>query len=323
MKREHFNASTHEAYVLKLKKRNPKVRCVANYQRSGIKVLHECVVCKHRWKTTPDNALAGCGCPACNPHHKRMTPAEFKRKLKLVHPTVKVLTPYVKSTVKITFRCAKGHTYSTYPRFLLYSSKTRCTECALLEARNRFSLGDAAFRQRVRKRYRGALQLSAKTPYVNQSTVMRARCIAKKHVFERPASWFRVQPRTHPCPICHKRWNQSKIALACIKAIARKTQLRFAHAENATEHRVIVDGKQYHLDAYNKRLNLAIEFHGDYYHGVSDKRSTAYRDTLRRNEQLRRVVNLIVVWEYEYKSDKRATIARCVRRVERLKTLLR
>lgn len=55
---------TDAEYKLSLANRNLKP--LEPYINDGTKLLHECIVCSHRWEATPSHILQGRGCPLCN-----------------------------------------------------------------------------------------------------------------------------------------------------------------------------------------------------------------------------------------------------------------
>lgn len=56
---------TNSEFIQLVKEKNPSVCPIEEYKGSSVKILFECLVCKHRWKTIPNLIISGYGCPVC------------------------------------------------------------------------------------------------------------------------------------------------------------------------------------------------------------------------------------------------------------------
>ena len=63
------NGISHNEYVDKLSKINPKIVALEEYLGTEIKIRHKCKLCGHKWRVKPGNVLSGKGCPKCNESH--------------------------------------------------------------------------------------------------------------------------------------------------------------------------------------------------------------------------------------------------------------
>ena len=70
------------------------------------------------------------------------------------------------------------------------------------------------------------------------------------------------------------------------------------------------------VDGYNKFYDIAIEFHGRYWH---TKSLEAYEKTIKRDGMLRRHTNLIKVWDNKWKKNPDAVIRRVIKRIDKIK----
>lgn len=121
------------------------------------------------------------------------------------------------------------------------------------------------------------------------------------------------------CAIC-KRAGYSKLQMEVLAYLAISYGCDFQHMENGGE--VTIPGTQKRLDGYSSKLNLAIEVHGDYWHGnprkyhrdvmnPSSKKTMGqlYDETLQKEALIKsKGYNLWVVWELDWNRGKKAVV---------------
>lgn len=56
---------SHEQYVAELLINNPNIKVVGEYINANTNILHQCIVCGHKWMARPNHVLHGLGCPSC------------------------------------------------------------------------------------------------------------------------------------------------------------------------------------------------------------------------------------------------------------------
>lgn len=107
--------------------------------------------------------------------------------------------------------------------------------------------------------------------------------------------------------------NASRVAVECLEYIAGFSEIFIQHAGNIGEFKI--PGTNYYADGYCKEYNTIYEFHGSYFHAHPDrcnpdelhghkkiKNSQIYKDTLKREEEIRKLgYKLVVIWEHEWK----------------------
>ena len=52
-------------YDIRLKEINPNIIPLEEYKGRKTKIEHKCLICEHKWPTTPNSMLNGSGCPKC------------------------------------------------------------------------------------------------------------------------------------------------------------------------------------------------------------------------------------------------------------------
>ena len=267
-------------------------------------IEHECSRCGSRWSASPSNILHGTrpsGCPECSHGSRRITDAAIRKELRDLG--IELIGEYSGRAIKTDLRCMNcSWEWSAVPR----PGNTGCPKCAGRRRGRALKRGMRSFRDEYGTHWP---DVKVSGIYRSQETRLFFRC-PKGHQWMRRAIHALVLSRngTGGCPQCHaiEYGNCSKVSLDCISAISRKTRLRFMTAPSGGEYRV--PGTPYRLDGYNKRHNIGIEFHGDYFHGYRDKRTKPYRDTIKRDAELAGIVNLFVVWEHEWISDPKAVV---------------
>jgi DNA-directed RNA polymerase subunit RPC12/RpoP len=129
-------------------------------------------------------------------------------------------------------------------------------------------------------------------------------------------SWdARPYPNSVSCPHCNS--DRSSIRgrdfIACIgKELRLKIQREYR-----------IEGTRFRVDGYNKRLNIAFEFYGDYWHGNPRGKhadESRYYATLARQDRIEnRGITVIGVWERDWALHRKRVVARIKNRVDRIR----
>ncbi len=124
---------THEEYVSDLQKVNCNIEVLEKYIKASTKILHKCLICGCEWPATPNNILAGGGCPNCalieRSLRQRKSHAVYVNEVKKIHPYISVLEEYKGDRVKILHKCNHcGHIWQVAPGDIL--QKNGCPVCA-------------------------------------------------------------------------------------------------------------------------------------------------------------------------------------------------
>lgn len=97
---------------------------LGDYTNNFTKALFQCSE-GHTWEASPQNVLAGTGCPVCAgnmPHTKETVNA------RIADRGIRMIDEYVNNHTRATFDCEEGHTWVTAPANVL--SGTGCPTCA-------------------------------------------------------------------------------------------------------------------------------------------------------------------------------------------------
>jgi Zn finger protein HypA/HybF involved in hydrogenase expression len=139
------------------------------------------------------------------------------------------------------------------------------------------------------------------------------------------------------CPVCHPPRSYSKPSREAIKRITDDTGLAFISALTGNEYSILRDKNKLKVDAYNKELNLVIEFYGDLFHGNPilftpdarchpyDKSVTAeelYRRTKHREQLILKAgYNLITIWEKDWANNSEAILLNIKNEISKLRKI--
>lgn len=146
-----------------------------------------------------------------------------------------------------------------------------------------YPLTEKQFKKRLARR-NPHIELAQK--YQTGTVHLQFRCKAAGHLYKT----YKDNAYKHGCPVCNPHYK-------------RKSEYEITEA-----------------DAWNARLNLVIEFHGSYFHSEFDKRTRVYKNTVKRDLEIAKHVNLIVVWEGRYVADPEAMIDAVCKRIAHLKS---
>ena len=279
-----------------------------DYVNAKIAIKHQ-HICGHIWKPTPNRLLNGHGCPKCSKIRKTNT--QYLQQVKLIHGNnLHPIDEYIDGTTPIRHKHKCGHVWKPIPSNILKGAG--CPKCYLKEKLTT----ERQYKRELRTAHGADVILVGK--YVNRKTPTEHQHKCGHVWITTPNS---VLYQRSGCPKCGRHGQWSKLAEECIAAIARRSRLKFKTFCNGGEHKVYIPewDKWIKVDGYNKGLNLGIEFHGDRWHGWHDKRTKAYRKTIKRDRLLSKQVRLIVIWEHEWRTDPEKVLKRVMKVIANLK----
>ena len=264
-----------------VEKHGKTIICKSSYCGGGKRHEFTCTKCNHVWSTSWNNVVwKGSRCPKCS-RKKQGKQQKISKKLALqkikdVHGNkIKCETPYKGVSQIHKFRCTKcNHTWKTYWSNVVYR-KSGCFKCMYV---NR-TLTENEAKDKLRVAHADRIECFA--PYTGANNRHEFKCKICKHKWI--TFWDSTVNGKKGCPACSKSKKYSKSSIECINAISKKSRLVFHHAENKGEVKI----GDYFIDGYNKKHDIAIEFHGVYWHRYRDK-GISYRRTILRDYMLKK-----------------------------------
>ena len=122
-----------EEFAEKLKRIQPDIEVVGEYQNSSTPIQVKCMKCKHQWNARPYNLLSGYGCPQCGiiqqADKQRLSHDEFLQRMdEKGNPDVELIGQYYDYNTKILCRCRKcGYQWEATPKSLVQGNG--CHKC--------------------------------------------------------------------------------------------------------------------------------------------------------------------------------------------------
>ena len=137
------NKKTHDEFIADLKKDNPTVVCLDQYQDAKTSIQFQCTICKNIWKTTPYHVIGSSrtSCPRCSRtvHNKKSHEHFIADCKEHLNPSVKIVGQYENSKTKIECECLICHKpfYMTPEGLLKGYGHQKCSNIALGKKRTK------------------------------------------------------------------------------------------------------------------------------------------------------------------------------------------
>lgn len=194
---------THEEFMTEMAVKNTKVTVLGTYVNKDTKVLVRCNTCGYEWMANPGDLLTNHGCSKC--YNKRRwnnrakTNEQFIEDLMKVNPNIEPLEEYVKSSVKIKFKCKVcGNEFDAKPNNVLNGHG--CSKCSLKSrvAKRTHTLDKV--RELINEHHPNIEIVS--TEYKNNKTPIRFKCNDCGNEWNsRPDQMIRGEG----CPVCSRK----------------------------------------------------------------------------------------------------------------------
>lgn len=97
----------HKSFVEKLSSINSSLEVLSEYTHIKARINIRCKICGHEWKPIAESLIFStnpCGCPKCAKNAVKTT-LEFEEELKITHPELQLLSPYIRSNRKVHVLC--------------------------------------------------------------------------------------------------------------------------------------------------------------------------------------------------------------------------
>ena len=130
---------TNDEYMEEMKRLNPDIIPIEEYQHATIPVKCRCKKCGHIWGIRIGCVRAGKGCPKCaqavRTQKQTKSNEQFISEMKRINPSIELIEPYKNSKTKIKYRCTNcGIEKRATPDELLRGKK--CQNCLGVKHRN-------------------------------------------------------------------------------------------------------------------------------------------------------------------------------------------
>lgn len=218
------------------------------------------------------------GCPEC--YNRSPTTKEVKEYIEKEGYKL-ISDKYLNDRTKIKLECSKGHVYEV--TFYNFKKGKRCNKCRSLSYEEVKSLVEELGHELLSEYYESTKQK------------LKIKC-SKGHIFYKTLPKLKYRPK---CPECIKGRNFSDKEREIQRYVSKL--VKGVVWNDRTQITNPLTNYKLELDVWIPDLNKAIEFNGKYYH-TNDKVKT--RDKIKKEECLKKGIDLLVVNEKDYMKDK-------------------
>ena len=224
---------------------NPNIELLSEYEKNDSRVRCKCKIDGYEWNGIPHALLGGHGCPECYRRAaNRRTEDEFLKEMQERFPTIRVISKYIRTAVKVDFACSVcGYHWTAIPDTLLNNKNSGCPKCA-----GKAHIMESEIIERIK-------ESSPNVEYLNgyKNILSHANFRCRKCGYE----WHTAVNSIlggHGCPRCWSSHGEEKICEYLDKrGIAYIREYRFKDCKNE---------RQLPFDFYIPLQNTCIEYDG-------------------------------------------------------------
>lgn len=289
---------TQREFEMEVYQKHPHIKILENYVDAKTKIWFECLVCKHKWASSPDNILHNNGCPRCTlikrGKKRRKTNEQFLQEVAARHPELIVNSEYISSEVKVNCTCKIcGHKSDYYPATLTHGSGG-CFVCGNNKISEALTMSLDEFTKQLRMINDNIIIIGG---YTN----------ASEHV-------------DVECKVCGHRWSPVAKSLThgagcprCAMSHGERTIKRYLDDYNVEyvpqkqfEQLVGINGGLLSYDFYLPQYNLLIEYQGEYHDGTvpiqTEVEFLKQQEHDKRKKEYAKVHNikLLEIWYWDF-----------------------
>lgn len=160
-------SKSHEDFLKEMKSSGLDITIIGYYENNRTPIECKCNICGYEWKPIPDSLQRGSGCPKCAGKMQK-TNEEFLKEISIVNSNVTIMSPYIKSDVKVLCECTVcKYKWKTLPSSLLQGSG--CPKCAGNMRKTHSTFVKEIVEKEVPVRVLGK--------YINQKTKIEVECV--------------------------------------------------------------------------------------------------------------------------------------------------
>lgn len=278
----------HNEFVKYMKVIRPNIKVIGQYVESKKHVDLKCTVCGHEWRAMPFIFTRAnrepSDCPNCA--NRIITLDSIKLKLKKLNPDITIISKVFNKTHErlklICNKCGNEWEIEMYKIFSNDRSFPVCQKCS-----SRIKVSDEQFKENLNN-----TKVEILGEFTNYKTKIDVKC--KKCGYE----WQQLPSnlkKNGGCPICAKKTSKYEqeiydwlVSIGITNIDRNKYYFK--------------DGKRFEADLFLPDFNLAIDFHGLYFHSNVYKEKNYHLDKLDFFTSLN--INFIQIFENEWLSKQ-------------------
>lgn len=289
-----------DQFEAKIKEISPHVEVLTNYFNRVSKIKFKCTLDNHEWETCWGDYR---GCRVCANINKRISHAEFKKRIKKQAPHLKLLSRYTHSWEPIKVKCNLcAYTWKVQARSL-DRPDYGCPSCLINT--KKYKLQENVIKLRLVK---NNPTLSLPT-YTSLKTNKKYEFTCSECSDKTIIKLGHAIDGASSCKNCGGHVGTSKISIQWLDSLNCDFSIQFGKGNEFK-----IPGHKWRVDGYSEKFNTVFEFLGDFWHGNLDifakDRDVFYKTALERYNNTRsRFIkirklgyNLVYIWENDYKN---------------------
>lgn len=236
---------------------NGTIQILSEYKGWREKVDCLCRTCGNTWSTVVSVILYGGGCPKCGREKANINEMRSEEsiisEIESKNTSIKIVGKYRGYHKPIECKCKiDGFEWETSDPAHLISGDAGCPECSKRMKREKFSLTQDEFEQRILELYNGNITIIGK--YVNANTPIELYCKEHDNIFEATPRTF-LYSKTRGCPYCSQSLGEAKMSFI-LKNFGYNIIPQYTFDDCVYVNKLRFDG-------YDEKHNIAFEYQGE------------------------------------------------------------
>lgn len=288
---------THDEFISEMEVKNDKVIVIGTYDGAHSNIAVKCKMCGEIFELPPSKLLNGRCCKKCTQvaiHQKqKKTHEQFINELFDISPNITIITRYTNNRTKVECKCEVcGNTWEATPNKLLLGRN--CPKCRSIKIGNMCRRTNDEFVEMAKEKCPSVSMLE---DYQKSTVPIKCRCDICGNVWKaRPGTLF----FGIGCPSCSSSKGEKVIrSFLDNEKISYETQKTFDGLFG-------VNGGNLSYDFYIPRLNLLIEYQGEFHDGKTNgyvrknlKRQKEH-DSRKRDYANNHKIKLLEIWYWNF-----------------------
>lgn len=290
---------THQQFINEMKVKHPNLEILNEYFNSSTRIKYYCKKCGLYWEAKASKLSLGRGCPRCA-GNKKKAHEEYVKEVAKINPNIEVISEYVSTAQKVTFRCKKcGYEWITCPGSVLRGKG--CYWCGKKSMGLKRRKGDDEFKQEIKRKNP---EIEVIGTYINDRTKVLCRCLKCSN------EWYAFPSGLqggHGCPYC-----KSSKGERAVRMFLRGSNIKYISQYKFND-LTGLNGGLLSYDFYLPQYNILIEYQGkqhkmpiEYFGGQETFKIQKEHDKRKREYAFKHHIKLIEVWYYENANEKLA-----------------
>lgn len=273
---------THNEFIKQMETINPNIDILTNYEKDNVKIKCKCKKCGNVWESTPTNLIQGKQCPECSNIRRAQkhikTNQKFIDELRDINKYIIPLENYKGCKNKIKCKCQIHDVVGYISPDHLLRGETFCKQCY---SEKQIKSISKTHKQFLKELYMRNKEIEVLDDYTNAFTYIKVRCKKCGHEWYATPSY--LLSGGAKCQSCSRIYSQGESIIS---------DYLDEHNINYIQHYgfkglVGVGGKKLTYDYFIPKLNMLLEFQGQFHDGTA-KIQTEQQFKIQQEHDLRK-----------------------------------